>query len=261
MNSIALRTFGLAIFAASFALAGCGSSTTGGDEGDKNGSTGATGGDEQVPAFDGVGQEKTTEAAYPAGPYGVSIGSVVPNFKFVGFSNAQVDNSALDLIQLSDFYNPTGKGTWPANSKFGASGAAMPTVLLIDVASVWCGPCNEEAGSVLPGQYKKVQPMGGEFLLNLADGPNPGNSATQKDLYNWTKKYKVNYPAIYDPEYKMGQLFAQDAFPQNFIVDTRTMKVCKIIAGAPDPSDTSPGGGAAFWSFYEKVASDPTACK
>ena len=212
-----------------------------------NGSTGEGGGDDALaPAFpDGTGQQAHGAKAYPSGPYGIGKGSVIANYKFLGYPNAMKGTANLQPIELADFYNPTGDAVYEAGSVYEV-GAKKPKVLLIDVASVWCGPCNYEAANVLPGLYLKYKPLGGEFLSNIADGATPGKPATQKNLYNWTTKYDVDYPSVIDPTYKLSALFDQDAFPTNMIIDTKTMTIVMVIAGAPEP-------GGTFWKAYEKV--------
>ena len=54
----------------------------------------------------------------------------------------------------------------------------------------------------------------------------------------------MNYPATFDPQYKLSALFDADAFPANMIINTRTMEIVQVIAGSPD---------AAFWTKFEKV--------
>jgi hypothetical protein len=240
-----------------------------------------------VPGFvDSTGEAKSAEAAYPAGPYGVGLKSVVPNFAFVGYQNAAAGTSGMDLIQLSDFYNPHAHDPsytpaagepddriFPATSHYLLAGKAKPTVLLLDVASVWCEPCNEEAHIMLPPLHALYSPCGGEFMLDLHDSDTPGDSATIKNLQNWTKTYKVNYPSVIDPEYRLDELFEQSAFPNNTIIDTTTMEVVQIIAGAEyrlycdmdgtDCSTSTVGTACAgasgtctastFWSKYESL--------
>jgi hypothetical protein len=209
----------------------------------------------------GQGQPEKGTAAYPAGPYGIGKDSIIANYQFVGFANYQIVNDAMQPIQLADFYNPHADDStytpadadhddrlFPAGSVYGA-GTKKPTALLIDVASVWCAPCNHEAGKILPGLHATYKPLGGEFLIQLADGPNPGEAATPKNLSDWTKKYAVDYPAAIDPTYKLGALFDQNAFPANMIIDTRTMEIVEVVSGAPDPSDPND----AFWPSFEKV--------
>jgi hypothetical protein len=210
-----------------------------------------------APEFpDGSGQAAKATTAYPTGPYGIKPGSVAANYQFVGFQKASAVNDSMQSIQLADFYNPHADDTtyapadpsqddrlFPAGSIYG-EGTLKPKALAIDIASVWCGPCNYEAKTELPPQHAKFKPMGGEFLLQLADGATPGKAASPKDLFNWTKKYAVDFPATIDPTYSLGELFSANAFPANMIIDTRTMKIVVVVAGVPD---------AAYWAKFEKV--------
>ena len=199
-----------------------------------------------APAFpDGTGQQAHNSKPYPAGPYGIGKGSIISNYKFVGYVNAMTDNVNLAEIEMAEFYNPTGDGVFEEGSVFPV-GSPKPKALLIPVASVWCGPCNYEADSVLPGLYDKYKPLGGEILGQLADGPTPGKAATQKSLYNWVNKYDVTYPMTIDPGLQLGALFDQSAFPTNMIIDPRTMEIVEVIAGVAEE-------GGSFWQTFDNV--------
>ncbi len=229
-NDLLLRCFATALVA--FGLAGCA------EEADVV----------PVPVFpEGTGQLPRGTAAieYAAGPYGISKGSTIQNFEFVGFPNSLVDVTTMKPIQLADFYNPTGDAVFPAGSPYG-EGTPKPKALLIVVSAVWCSPCNYEAEAVLPGLYQKYQPNGGEFFLVLADGPTPGIPAESKNLYLWDKKYKIDYPTALDPSSKLAALFEADAFPANMIVRTNDMQIMDVTAGAPPE-------GSTFWKIYEKI--------
>lgn len=207
-----------------------------------------------VPVFpEGTGQlpRGTTAIEYAAGPYGISKGSTIQNFEFVGFPNSVVDVSTMKSIQLADFYNPTGDAVFPEGSPYGA-GTPKPKALLIVVSAVWCGPCNYEAEVTLPVLYKKYQPKGGEFFLVLADGPTSGIPAEAKNLYLWDKKYKIDYPSAIDPASKLAALFEADAFPANMIIRTCDMKLIDVVAGAP-PEPEAGKPLPPFWAQYEKV--------
>jgi hypothetical protein len=258
-HDVILRCLGLGA-ALVLGLMGCSSETGGNTSGGTSGGN-TSGGmmpkPTPAPEFpSNSGQAAKSPLAYPAGPYGVRVGSVMPNLQWVGFQNAASNNTGMQAIELADFYNPHADDPtympadadhddrlFPKGSLYG-DGTPKPKALAIDVASVWCGPCNEEAKSVLPGQYATFKPMGGEFLLQLADGPTGGVSAKPKDLLNWTKKYKVNFPATIDPTYTIGKFFSADAYPANLQVDTRTMKIVTVIAGVPD---------AAYWTKFASV--------
>ncbi|WP_437936114.1 TlpA family protein disulfide reductase [Sorangium sp. So ce341] len=199
-----------------------------------------------APPFpEGTGQPAANAAQYPAGPYGISPGRVIANYQFVGYANAAEHKDTMQPIQLADFYNPTGEEVFPEGSPYGA-GEPKPKVLLIDVSSVWCGPCKIEAESVLPRLYEKYQPLGGEFLVQLADGRNPGEPAVPRDLYRWTTTYDVQYPSAIDPSYKLGALFQADAFPANMLVRTKDMTIIEVVSGVPEEN-------SSFWRTFEKI--------
>jgi hypothetical protein len=181
------------------------------------------------------------DPGYASGPYGTTKGSIIANDDFKGLITLQA--SDLQDITLKDFYNPTGTDKYPAGSPYG-EGNPKPRALLVDVASVWCGPCNEEAATVLPAKYQAYSPRGGQFMLVLIDGPTPGTSATQTQLKAWEKKYKQKYPGALDPENAVGSIFQQDSFPGNLIIDTTKMEIVEAVAGVPSES---------FWATYESL--------
>lgn len=191
---------------------------------------------ESAPPFpEGQGQEPNATEIYPEGPYGIARGSVVQNFKFVGFPRPSEQTEEAFNISLADFYNPTGAEVWPEGSPYGA-GKAKPKALMIIVSAVWCGPCNYEADTLLPGEFAEYNPQGVEFLLNLADGPTVGTPAEFDSLLKWVGKYETPFPAVIDPSYKLSALFEANAFPANMIIDTRTMEIVEVVAGVPDES-------------------------
>lgn len=217
-----------------------------------------------VPTFQkGQGQTAQTGESYPDAPYGINVGSVVANYHFVGFANSVADSSDMQGVALSDFYNPhAGDPTYqpktpadddclyPAGSIYG-EGTPKPTALLLDVSAVWCPPCNAESRDTLPGEYANLHSRGAEFLLDLTDGPNPGTAATPTDLDMWTAEYHEDFPAVIDPEYELAALFAADFYPANLIVNTRNMKICKVVSGAPD---------APTWALFGAVLAGNVTC-
>jgi hypothetical protein len=247
-----LRALGVGLFAMFGALAlGCGEVPVGAaDDGKVH----------EPPVLAG-GKPPPQVVEYPEGPYGINKGSIIEDFNFIGYANSLVYNAELQEIRLSDFYNPHGRDPsyeppseeeddrlYPEGSQYGEL-TPKPTVLALNMASVWCGPCNQEAKTELPPRYLKYKPCGGEFLLQLADGPSVGTPATPSNLLNWTKKYKVDYPSTIDPSYRLGSLFQADAYPANIIVDTTTMKIVEVITGVPSES---------YWDKFEQLLPDPS---
>jgi hypothetical protein len=240
------------ILLSSVAMVGCGTNDTTdtSTSGTNNTTTGGTEGPPTitVPAFpNGQGQTKSTDA-YPVGATGIGIGSIIPNFAFVGFADSVANNGAMQEVKLSDFYNASGSDQYAAGLPYTG---AKPKALLIDVSAVWCGPCNQESDTMLPGKYTTYHPQGGEFLLTLADGPNPGTAATPDDLGGWTGRYHEEFPAVIDPEYKLAALFSQDAFPANMFINTQNMRVCHVTAGEPQDAD---------WAVFQDILDGKNDC-
>lgn len=175
-----------------------------------------------------------TSVAYPPGPYDVMSGATIRNFGFPGYPDAQA-SMTVQQIQLADFYNPTGTDVYPAASPYGA-GKKKPLGLFIDIASVWCGPCNLEAKTELPAKYARYHPCGGEFLFQLAEGAAPGTPATAQNLSAWTHAYKVDYPATFDKDQQLSALYGGGSFPDGVIIDTHDMHILEVVSGVPDDS-------------------------
>ena len=197
--------------------------------------------DQLAPEFQGGGQLLADGGvAYP-GPYGVGIGSVIPNFQFMGFPRASTQKSTLMVMQLADLYNPTTHGVYPVGSPYG-EGTEMPRAVVIDRSAVWCRPCNDEAKNTIPPKRIQYAPIGGEFLLALDDGPVPGTPAEQADLAAWATKYSLDYPSVLNPNQALSAIVGADAYPGQIIVRTRDMRIVTWVAGGPD---------AAFWGLFE----------
>jgi hypothetical protein len=182
-------------------------------------------------------------AGYPAGPYGFGKGDTIKNLSFSGFIDAQAQSTTLDTISLGDFYNPTGDDVFLPDSPYGP-GTKKPTALLIDIGSGWCGPCREEAKSLLNDKYATYKPCGGEFLSQLAEGGTPGAPVDQTILQAWVTGFHVAYPATIDGSKQLYPFYSSGSFPDSAIVDTRTMKIVEVVSG---PLPTS------FWSDYESL--------
>lgn len=201
--------------------------------------------DESAPEFeDEQGQSAKEEVVidYPDVPKGIDVGSVVANYQFLGFPDPVADKSNAYPIQMADFYNPTGDGTYPEGSAYGA-GKLKPTVLLVVISAVWCQPCQIENRDILPGEHEEYGPRGAEFILQLSDGPTYGEPATFKHLISWTTKYDTAWPAVIDPSSKLMELADADAFPANILIDTKTMTIVDRVAGIPQAGS----------SFYTKL--------
>ena len=206
----------------------------GGDSGSipSDSSVGVDGGglDQTAPPFDsGQGQPPNMNPPYPAGPYGVGVGSVIANLKFIGYPAPKMATNGV-VMQLADFYNPTGHGSFPAGSPYGQG--PLPLALVLDIGAVWCGPCNQEEKYELPWRWAAMEPAG-QILSLLLDGPTVGTPATLTNLTNWDKAYAIAYPTAIDPNYEALQLVPADAYPGNVIVRTSDMRIMAATTGIP----------------------------
>lgn len=195
----------------------------------------------------------TTALTYPEGPTDVAKGAIIPNYAFPGFPNAKASSADVESIAFGDFWNPHADDPtyeppspeeddrlYPAASPYGA-GKSKPRAVAVMIGSVWCGPCNEEAKSLLPGLRAKYGPCGGEIFYQLIEGM-PGTLADEKNLRAWTKVYKVDYPTSIDPGRQLSKLYPTGNYPDSAIVDTRTMKITEAIQGVADEG---------FWASFE----------
>ncbi len=200
-----------------------------------------TGLDQTAPPFDsGQGQPPNMNEPYPPGPYGVGAGSTIANMHFFGFPAPQTSTNAV-VIQLADFYNPSGHGMLPAGSPYGSG--PLPLALVIDIGAVWCPNCTQEAKYDLPWRHAAMQPAG-QILSLLLDGTTMGTPATLKNLQNWDKAFSVDYPSALDPGYEALQLVPADAFPGNVLVRTTDMRIMFVSNGIPD---------APFWEAVQAL--------
>ncbi len=206
--------------------------------------------DTAAPAFDEhSGQLPSTGPAYPSGPYGISEGSILPNWCFTGAIQPSAywelnpnDWPKNEQVCLSDFYNPTGDGLYPAGSPWG-EGTMRPKALLIVLSAGWCSVCRVEADQELPEKYEHYLPLGGQILTDLAQD-NQGAPSKIPDLARWAQRYDVDYPMVIDPPHRLGPAMVVAAWPNNFLVDPRTMTLVEAIAGMPD---------TRFWNTYDEV--------
>jgi hypothetical protein len=234
MNKTLLTLAGLSLLAA---VAACSSSSTTTPNTDTN--AGPTG--------DGTtgGSTNPQGEAYPSSNLGHNVGTVIPNLKFVGFkaadSKAAVDTTKTATIQLSDYFNPTGK-----NGNF--------KLIHLSAASRWCGPCNQETSAMSGYDYQTNQRTGAGiaadleakgvvFVQALIDGFTPGKGATVTDLKGWVDDHQSNFTEVLDPgPTAFASFFDGAAVPWNADIDATTMKIMKTELGYDPNLETTING-------------------
>jgi hypothetical protein len=233
------------------ALAACGdepAATSADDGGGDGGSSATTTADaststgEATPLPPG-GAGQPAKAAYPEGPFGVGVGSVVHDFQFVGYTRPDVDKADLEIVSFSDFYNPTGTELFPEDGRAWA-GLPKPKALAISVTAYWCPPCKDEWRNDIPPLQAELGPKGGMFLLLMSDGNDGGVPPVIAELNSWTSTFGVTAPSVLDPALDFQPIWEGDAYPQNILIRTSDMTIVDKVSGVPTP---------VYWNTMEKI--------
>jgi hypothetical protein len=171
----------------------------------------------------------------PAGGYGHAArkgktpGSVIQDFKFLGYPNADV-TAALKTISLGDYYDPCNKRL---------------KLLHLSVAAVWCTPCNEETQALVAAK-SELDAEGVVLVQALSDGPTMNKGATQSDLNYWIGLNHSNFTEMLDPGLtNLGTFFDAAAVPWNADIDPRTMEIIDEGTGWAQTVDTELAPGLA----------------
>jgi hypothetical protein len=155
-----------------------------------------------------------TACPYPAGPYGVLVGSVIdPKLAWQGYA----PNAALpSTIQVKDFFD--------------CDGSKGINALLLDTAAEWCAPCVNQANDTVT-DMKGTWGADGVQVIELLAQDSQGGPATVPDALKWEKARGLTMiNVVADPAYSLAQ--SPDAgFPANVLVDPRTMKVVSASEG------------------------------
>lgn len=229
------------------AVAACGDEPAGSDDDGGGGGSSASTSDAAStstgPATPPGGAGQPANAAYPEGPFGVGVGSVVHNFEFVGYTRPDVDKADMEVVSFSDFYNPTGTDVFPEDGRAWA-GLPKPKALAISVTAYWCPPCKKEWGEDIPPLQAEFGPKGGMFLLLMSDGNAGGVPPVIDELDSWTSSFDVTAPAVLDPSLDFQPVWVGDAYPQNILVRTSDMTIVDKVSGVPLPS---------YWNTMENI--------
>ena len=153
--------------------------------------------------------------AWPAGPYGVTIGKTVPeSLSWAGYVEGSKSPATLSL---QSWYDPDGtKGI---------------EAILVITSQFGCGPCYEEA-QTLQGHSQSWKSQGyGIKVLQLVVNDSNGDSADISAANEWKAKFGLVDIAVgADPNDEMapGGSFGT---PLQTLIDPRTMKVIDVTEG------------------------------
>jgi hypothetical protein len=148
---------------------------------------------------------------------GATPGSIIANYKFLGYPDPTKAGGALQTISLADYYDPCQK---------------RYKMIHVTVAGVWCNPCNMETKDLVANE----QTLAADKIVVLQaidDGGTEGIPATQTDLNYWITVHGPSFTEMLDPgNHNLGVFFNANAIPWNAEIDPRTMEILTSGVGA-----------------------------
>jgi len=155
---------------------------------------------------------------YPAGPYGLLPGQIVPPLVVTGYRE---DGTAWESISTRDYFDPDGK-------------KGIRGVLFV-VAAQWCGVCKAQA-TWLPDAYRSTWKARGARILTALVQTSTGAAAVQATADQWKAAFGIPYAVAIDPKLSLVPAFGGAiALPVDLTIDPRTMRVVAATRGAePD---------------------------
>lgn len=173
------------------------------------------------------GVDKTT--CYPTADVGINArkgsiaGNRIQNYKFIGYgtdaSAAKLDTGkGSGTVQLSDYFDPK-------SDKY--------SIIILNVAARWCGPCNQETDEIVSGVAATYGPKKVVFVQAITEGLDY-KPATMDDLNGWIGDHTNNFTTMLDPnQVNLGVFFDRAAIPFNAVIDARSMEILYAGTGAP----------------------------
>jgi thiol-disulfide isomerase/thioredoxin len=166
-------------------------------------------GSEPAPASPDAGT--TMRGAYPAGPYGTAVDTVLANVSFI---------------------RPDGTPHSFENDVWKKPGSKL---MLLVTASGWCVACIEEQPALerLHGEWASKGLVIVEALFETQDF----QPATPTLASNWKRQYNLSFDVVADPPFALQAYYDRALTPMNMLVDVDTMKILRIATGW-DPNAT-----------------------
>lgn len=205
------------VLSVSLAAVGCSSSTQDpGIVGNNNPQGGAVSGVDHTTPY------PTTDIGTVARKGSVA-GNRIQNYKFLGYGT---DASATKLdttkgtgtVQLADYFDPK-------SEKY--------SIIILNVAARWCGPCNQETTEIVGGIAAQYAPKKVVFVQAITEGLDY-KAATMDDLNGWISDHSNNFTTMLDPsQANLGVFFDRAAIPFNAVIDARSMEILYAGTGAP----------------------------
>ena len=130
-------------------------------------------------------------------------------------------------------------GRWSLLDQHGCSTDStqfLGSVVMLDVSSVWCGPCNEAAASSMEVFEAIRAEHKSSFLITVLVQDEFAGAASVSDAEEWSEKYSIEYPVVVDQGESVRNAYGVIAFPV-FLFIAPTGEVYERIEGKPEDQE------------------------
>ncbi len=154
-----------------------------------------------------------TVCTYPDGPYGFSVGKVIPatlKWDGLGAGGSPVTYTSSDFLDCD--------------------GSKGINAVLFDTSAQWCGACQQEA-SQLESIIRTNWGANGVAVITLMIEDNNGKRTSDVAVaQQWMKAFHLtNVPVVMDPQFEFASYVnGTIGLPYNVLVNPRDMKVLKV---------------------------------
>jgi hypothetical protein len=198
--------------------------------------------DATADAGDEGGDADASGCVYPAGPYGVTVGKVLPpTLSWQGFAPGA---TAASTVKITDLYD--------------CDGSKGINAILIDNAAQWCVACQEIAPEIphwfssAGENWAKLGVQINQLIIENNDyEPATLTTAQQwRDMFNLTEIYVVADP---------NTTFPAEQLPHEFLVDPRSMTITRDLDTDPESDLNADGSDTNVTALAKKNAASAAA--
>lgn len=131
--------------------------------------------------------------------------SVLPEYDDYEGTGAQVGDKLWDFTEVDQC---------GAEARFAQ---LLGHVIVLDVSSVWCGPCNEAAAESAH-TWELMQEIGPSYFVTLLAQNQVGGQAAVSDARMWADSYDIEYPVFIDGDEANRTRWGIQNFPVFFFI-------------------------------------------
>jgi hypothetical protein len=162
-----------------------------------------------------------TDCTYPAGPYGVTQGTVLdPTLSWQGYAAGATSLSSLQPAALFD-----------------CDGSKGINAVVLDWGTIDCVNCQNEA-QTLEAEMKSTWLAEGVVFTTLLTTDSTGSGGTTAECLTWQQDYGLTDVGVFADPYSLLYSSEVEGLPGTFLIDPRTMTIVAVTQGytGPDPA-------------------------